>query len=172
MLINIYVYDLCCQATLLHWTILGTENEQLTLLQLFHEVFPLCMLKLYHVSVCVCVCVGNCSKNWAWKVDKAFHSRNLCGKIEGHSRQCWWSLFGSQGSHLVCLDTSSSTEWLDCNEPIERLYYSAKFTDICIHCSSESVSPWNDTEEFYPQCESCSEKSKIPNVKTQRKFTK
>ena len=28
------MYDLCCQATLLNWTILGTENEQLTLLQL------------------------------------------------------------------------------------------------------------------------------------------
>ena len=28
------MYDLCCQATLLNWTILGIENEQLTLLQL------------------------------------------------------------------------------------------------------------------------------------------
>ena len=62
------------------------------------------------------------------------------------------------------------TRNLDSNEPIERLYYSVKFADICIHCSSESVSPWNDTEEFYPQCESCSKKSKIPNVKkAQRK---
>ena len=61
------------------------------------------------------------------------------------------------------------TRNLDCNEPIERLYYSAKFADICVHCSSESVSPWNDTKEFYPQCESCSEKTKIPNVKAQRK---
>ena len=33
MLINVCVYDLCCQATLLNWTILGTE-KQLTLLQL------------------------------------------------------------------------------------------------------------------------------------------
>ena len=53
---------------------------------------------------------------------------------------------------------------LNCNEPIERLYYSAKFADICVHCSSESVSPWNDSEEFYPQCEGCSEKSKIANT--------
>ena len=63
------------------------------------------------------------------------------------------------------------TRNLDCNEPVERLYYSAKFADICIHCSSESVSPWNDTEDFYPQCENCSEKSKIPNVKAQTKKT-
>ena len=40
-----------------------------------------------------------------------------------------------------------------------------------MHYSSESVSPWNDSEEFYPQCESCSEKSKIPKVKAQRKKT-
>ena len=32
---------------------------------------------------------------------------------------------------------------------------------------SESVSPWNDTEEFYPQCESCSERSKIANTKVE-----
>ena len=47
---------------------------------------------------------------------------------------------------------------LNCNEPIERLFYSAKFADICVHCSSESVSPWNDTEEFYPVWKSFREK--------------
>ena len=47
---------------------------------------------------------------------------------------------------------------LNCNEPIERLFYSAKFADIYIHCSSQSVSPWNDTEEFYPVLKSFREK--------------
>ena len=61
------------------------------------------------------------------------------------------------------------TRSLNCNEPIERLYYWTKSLDICVHCSSESVSPWNDTEEFYPQCENCYEKSKIPNLKAQWK---
>ena len=41
MLINIHVYDVCCQTTLLNWTILGTEDDLLTLFLLFHEV---CML--------------------------------------------------------------------------------------------------------------------------------
>ena len=58
------------------------------------------------------------------------------------------------------------TRNLNCNKPIEKLYYSAKFTDICIHCSSESVSPWNDPKDFYPQCEICSEKEKFPNVRS------
>ena len=61
------------------------------------------------------------------------------------------------------------TRSLNCNEPIERLYYWTKSLDICVHCSSESVSPWNDAEEFYSQCENCYEKSKIPNLKAQWK---
>ena len=63
------------------------------------------------------------------------------------------------------------TRHLFCNDPVERLYYSAKFADICLHCSSESVSPWADTEEFYPQSEGCSEETKIPNVKALRRKT-
>ena len=57
---------------------------------------------------------------------------------------------------------------LDCNEPIERLYHSVKFADICMYCSLKNVTPLNDTEVVYPQCESCSEKNKIPGVYTQR----
>ena len=108
----------------MHWTILGTENEQLTLLQLFHEALSLCMLKLYHVS------------SVPQDVFDTVFSKNL-----------------------------------DSNQPIKRLYYSAKFVDICIHvhCSSGSVSPWNDTEEFYPQCQNCSKKIKVSNVKALRK---
>lgn len=38
---------------------------------------------------------------------------------------------------------------LICGEPIEKLYYAAKFADICIHCASP-VATWSDKEEFYP----------------------
>ncbi len=55
---------------------------------------------------------------------------------------------------------------LSCNDPVEKLYYSAKFADICVHCSGV-VDPWNDTEEFYPQCLNCSSKTKILNTKRQ-----
>ena len=53
---------------------------------------------------------------------------------------------------------------ISCEDPIEKLYYSAKFEDICVYCSG-SVPPWSDTEAFYPQCRSCAEKPKIPNSK-------
>ena len=51
-----------------------------------------------------------------------------------------------------------------CNEPIERLYYSANFDDIYIYCAGD-VPPWSNTKEFYPQCEDCSDKPRIVNVK-------
>ena len=53
---------------------------------------------------------------------------------------------------------------LICGEPIEKLYYAAKFADICIHCASP-VATWSDKEEFYPQCEGCSDKPPIQNEK-------
>ena len=34
---------------------------------------------------------------------------------------------------------------LSCGEPVEELYYSAKFTDICVYCASP-VLPWSDSE--------------------------
>ena len=53
-----------------------------------------------------------------------------------------------------------------CNEPIERLYYSANFDDICVYCAGD-VPPWSSryTEEFYPQCDDCADNPHIANVK-------
>ena len=51
-----------------------------------------------------------------------------------------------------------------CNEPIEQLYYSANFDDICIYCAG-NFPPWSNTEDFFPQCEDCSDKSRIASVK-------
>ena len=51
-----------------------------------------------------------------------------------------------------------------CNEPIERLYYSANFDDICVYCAGD-VPPWSNMEEFYPQCDDCADKPHIANVK-------
>ena len=53
---------------------------------------------------------------------------------------------------------------MSCEDPIEKLYYSAKFTDICVYCSAP-VAPWNDKEQYYPQCEGCGEKPLISNAK-------
>ncbi len=40
---------------------------------------------------------------------------------------------------------------MSCGQPIEKLYYAARFDDICVYCA-EVVSPWSNTEQYYPQC--------------------
>ena len=54
---------------------------------------------------------------------------------------------------------------ISCEEPVEKLYYSAKFQDICVHCAADEVAPWSDLEPHCPQCDGCSDKPKIPNAK-------
>ena len=42
----------------------------------------------------------------------------------------------------------------DCQDPIEKLYYSAKYEPICVYCARNE--PWAIPDQ-YPQCqESCS----------------
>ena len=53
---------------------------------------------------------------------------------------------------------------MHCHEPIERLYYAADFESICVYCAAE-VPPWSNQELYYPQCEDCADKAKIPNAK-------
>jgi len=77
----------------------------------------------------------------------------------------------SRGSQIQDLDLADYLKdivfvrKLACKDPIERLYYSAKFEDICIHCSGP-VDQWSDTEPFYPQCKT---KVKFPTQKKQEK---
>ena len=45
-----------------------------------------------------------------------------------------------------------------CNDPIEKLYYSAKYDPICIYCGVEQS---YTSENVYPQCPGCSDKPPI-----------
>ena len=45
---------------------------------------------------------------------------------------------------------------LQCNDPVEPLYYSADYEDICVYCSREM--PSSSRSECFPQC---AEKPKI-----------
>lgn len=50
------------------------------------------------------------------------------------------------------------TRALHCEDPIEKLYYSAKYSPICIYCAIDvDVVP----EDRYPQCDSCKDKTPI-----------
>ena len=48
---------------------------------------------------------------------------------------------------------------LQCNDPVEELYYSADNANICVHCCADLEV--NETpKEYYPQCEDCLDKEK------------
>ena len=50
------------------------------------------------------------------------------------------------------------TRQLHCEEPIEKLYYSAKYNPICIYCAEDVNTVPADR---YPQCDSCKDKPAI-----------
>ena len=79
---------------------------------------------------------------------------NLLLKLEQYAYSC--------GSELTDMDLQQLgfpnvyVRNLVCNDPVERLYYSAGYEPICIYCSNESsLTEDNDT---YPQCQSCTDK--------------
>ena len=49
---------------------------------------------------------------------------------------------------------------LQCNDPVEALYYSADYTDVCVHCSND-IETTETPPEYFPQCEDCADKQKI-----------
>ena len=53
------------------------------------------------------------------------------------------------------------TRELSCGEPIEKLYYTAKYSPICIYCADDVDSVPNDK---YPQCSACKGKPEIKKV--------
>ena len=50
------------------------------------------------------------------------------------------------------------TRTMSCEEPIEKLYYSAKYGPICVYCAADVDSV---PKEKYPQCTDCADKSAI-----------
>ena len=91
-----------------------------------------------------------------WRLIYAKHKlsprqrKTLQDLLEGMSFSC--------GSPLQELDLPSDlvdevfVRDLNCSEPIELLYYSAKYDPICVYCAKEE--PFSH-EKFYPQCKDC-----------------
>ena len=53
---------------------------------------------------------------------------------------------------------------LQCMDPVEPLYYAAELQEICAYCCEE-LQNTSTRKEYYPQCEGCQEKEKIPRNK-------
>ena len=50
-----------------------------------------------------------------------------------------------------------------CGEPVEKLYYSAKYPPICVYCAT-LVDP-NTESDHYPKCTDCSGRPHLSEVK-------
>ena len=55
---------------------------------------------------------------------------------------------------------------LQCHDPVETLYYSANYEDICVYCSENM--PSDSCTEYFPQCEECEQKPKIRRKKCKK----
>ena len=97
---------------------------------------------------------------YANRKPKAAEIRKLRGTLDDLSLSCGADLL--EAGLLPELNGVVYVKKMYCNEPIDRLYYSTNFDDICVYCAGD-VPPWSNTEEFYPQCD-CADKPCIANV--------
>ena len=89
------------------------------------------------------------------KVSKR-QQRTLMSTLDGMSFSC-----GSPLEDLNVADELKDMVFvrsLNCCEPIEHLYYTAKYEPICVYCGQ--VEPFKD-DKSYPQCEDCKDKPTI-----------
>ena len=56
---------------------------------------------------------------------------------------------------------------MQCNDPVEALYYSADNVNICVHCCDD-IETVTTPEEYFPQCEECKAKQKIKRRKSKK----
>ena len=101
-----------------------------------------------------------CEECGMWQLIYAKHKlsnqrKAIQDMLEGMSFSC--------GSSLQDLDLPSDlvdevfTRDFNCTDPIEVLYYSAKYDPICIYCAKDE--PYSSDK--YPQCSDCKEKPPI-----------
>ena len=50
---------------------------------------------------------------------------------------------------------------ISCDDPIEKLYYSAGYESICIYCGQEVTEDTDSASKSYPQCGDCKDKAPI-----------
>ncbi len=96
---------------------------------------------------------------------KAQEKQLLQDVLDGLSYSCGSPL---QDAELPeCLQDEVFVRSMQCEEPIEALYYSANYADICVNCAID-IPPVSKGDHF-PQCEECSSKPKIPRRKSRKK---
>ena len=102
-----------------------------------------------------------CEECGMWRLLYSKHKLKAADRCQLQQILDNWSY--SCGAQLQDLNLTGSlaevyVREITCNEPIEKLYYSAKYEPICIYCALPQ--PFSDPN-FYPQCAGCSNREKI-----------
>ena len=93
-------------------------------------------------------------------------AKKLNATLDGLSFSCGSPLQDLDMDHAILSEVY--VQDLQCSEPVEPLYYAASFKDICVYCCKELPSA-STSKEYYPQCEQCEDKDKIPRNQPKKK---
>ena len=58
------------------------------------------------------------------------------------------------------------TRNISCREPVEKLYYVAKYAAICVYCAEPMMGNMDAVQHYLPQCDVCKNKPPISNTDT------
>ena len=53
------------------------------------------------------------------------------------------------------------TRNISCREPVEKLYYVAKYPAICVYCAEPMMGNMDAVQQYLPQCDVCKNKPPI-----------
>ena len=135
-----------------------------------HQSASLTNRNLYHFTQVYMCSMWRMHKWWCamWNVTTNLLKKKVWQEWEGRVKAGFkWSVFFMWHPAPGCRHPSAAEgHSFPSHDDVWRpkLYYSAKFEDICVYCAA-SAPPWSDTELHYPQCRSCLDKPPIPNAK-------
>ena len=118
-----------------------------------------CTVSMCTVSMCVLYCV--------YTLTCVAEKRLLESVLDGLSFSCGSPLQEADLDLPEQLQSVVSVRELQCGDPVEALYYSADYTDICVHCSSD-IEVNETLPEFFPQCTECAGKPTISRKKSKK----
>ena len=106
-----------------------------------------------------------CDECGMWRL--VYSLRKLNPSQRSALEKCLSGMSFSYGAPLQELDLGPElcelvfVRTLTCGDPIEILYYTAKYEPICVHCAQPMDDSASENSENYPQCAMCSDKPAI-----------
>ena len=140
LLVNCSVFCVLRHKTILPWTIQKIPDVELSFAEFFNQYVE-----------------GRIS---------GIQQMDLISACAGNSKES----LDEPGRFKLTYSSSCPTVWslcqVHCDDPIERLYYSAGYAPICIYCAAD-IPPANasDKPDIYRQCDTCIKKTPVTRSK-------